>query len=82
MRIASESLFTEMYDITRCPHFTIIRVSVAHNIDRFATAIDVVTQRTMIPDPKRNAWGLPFYPAECRDFRGSSFIPVFAASRA
>ena len=33
----------EMYDITRCPHFTIIRVSVAHNIDRFATAMDVVT---------------------------------------
>ena len=39
----------EMYDITRCPHFTIIRVSIAHNIDRFATAIDVVTHHGSWP---------------------------------
>lgn len=45
----------EMYDITRCPHFTIIRVSITHNIDRFATAIDVVTHHDYLPDPKRNA---------------------------
>ena len=39
----------EMDDATRCPHFTIIRVSVAHNIDRFATAIDVVTHHDSWP---------------------------------
>ena len=33
----------KMYGATRCPHFAIIRVSVAHNIDKCATAIDVVT---------------------------------------
>ncbi len=39
----------EMHDATRCPHFTIIRVSAAHNIDRFATAIDVVTHHDSWP---------------------------------
>jgi len=39
----------EMDDATRCPHFTIIRVSVAHNIDRFATVIDVVTHHDSWP---------------------------------
>lgn len=39
----------EMDDATRCPHFTIIRVSVAHNIDRFATVIDVVTHHSSWP---------------------------------
>ena len=39
----------EMDDATRCPHFTIIRVSVAHNIDRLATAIDVVTHHGSWP---------------------------------
>ena len=48
----------EMHGATRYPHFAIIRVSVAHNIDRCATAIDVVTHMT--PGLKRNAWGLSF----------------------
>lgn len=65
-----------MHGATSRPHFTIIRVSVAHNIDRFATAIDVVTHHDSWPvEPPILACGMPgfsrqFFHARFRGFEG------------
>ena len=65
----------EMYGITRCPHFTIIRVSVAHNIDRFTTAMDVITHHDSWPQAQYV--GPPFLPCGMPGFSRQFFHTRF-----